>query len=391
MVMFLLILFSLAIDVYIYFAALRRCGRRWAVVQAVSAVALYIFIVVTVSLPRRGGSDATLVAVMWMLFGYLTVYFGKFVFVILDLLACVPRLWRGKRIKWLSRAAAVCALIVFAALWWGALVNRFRIQVREVEVVVDNLPEAFDGLRIVQFSDLHTGTYGSDTSFVHSAVERINSLKPDIVFFTGDIVNRRSDELEPFVTPLSRLRAPLGVFSIKGNHDYGDYSDWSSVEAKDANNRRLAQLQRAMGWELLLNEHRKLRLGGDSIALIGVENIGDPPFAVYGSLARAYPTPGDSLAKILLTHNPAHWVDSIAPVDTMNIALTLSGHTHAMQMELLGWSPAEFRYPTWGGLYHSPDSTRKLYVNIGLGTVGIPMRLGATPELTLITLRRPGK
>ena len=143
-----------------------------------------------------------------------------------------------------------------------------------------------------------------------------------------------------------------------------------------------------MGWRLLLNETVMLRNNGDSLALIGVENIGDPPFKVYGSLDRAYPNHSDSVAKILLTHNPAHWVDSISDHDNVRVPLSLSGHTHAMQMEILGWSPAKYRYPTWGGMYSDSDKKHQLYVNIGSGTVGFPSRIGATPEITLITLKK---
>lgn len=143
-----------------------------------------------------------------------------------------------------------------------------------------------------------------------------------------------------------------------------------------------------MGWRLLLNESETLKNKGDSIVIIGVENIGDPPFKCYGSLSKSYPAASDSIVKILLSHNPAHWVDSIADNPGNNIALTLSGHTHAMQIELFGLSPATFKYKTWGGLYHDTSGQRKLYVNIGSGTVGLPMRFGATPEITLITLRK---
>ena len=154
------------------------------------------------------------------------------------------------------------------------------------------------------------------------------------------------------------------------------------------NRRLLHSLQRQMGWHLMLNDHIYLVRGRDSIAVIGVENVGDPPFTVYGDLKKSYPTLGDSLTKVLLSHNPAHWVDDIKDNDSLNIPLTLSGHTHAMQIEVLGISPAWFRYRTWGGMYSDKDASHRLYVNIGLGTVGIPMRLGATPELTVLTLRR---
>ncbi len=390
--MLILLAINLAVDWYIYRVAVRRCKSHVpSRIQLFSAIALYIYIAVTLCMPRRGGSDDVLLTIMWMLFGYFTIYIPKYLFVIIDLLASIPALFHRHRASWLSIAGGVLAVGVFGAMWWAALINRFNIDVNEVTVYIPDLPEAFDGYTITQFSDFHVGTYGGDTTYVSKVVDRINSLGADMIVFTGDIVNRRSEELKPFVKPLSRLHARDGVFSILGNHDYGDYSDWASPADKEANMKLLYGLQRDMGWHLLLNEHRIIRAGNDSIALIGVENVGDPPFKVYGSLPEAYRTVSDSVTKILLSHNPAHWVDDIADKDSVNIPLTLAGHTHAMQIEIAGWSPSEWRYPTWGGLYSDKESKRQLYVNIGVGTVGIPMRLGATPELTLITLRRTGK
>lgn len=389
LLMIVTFLVAIAIDVYIYIAARRRCRSRVpAIIQLVTAMSLYAMLVVAVCLPFRGGSDAVLKAVMWLVFTFFSALVSKALFVIFDLLASLPRIFGRRRISWISVAGGIVALAAFLFIWWGALVNRFRMQVRHVEIDIPELPVAFDGLRIVQFSDLHTGTYGTDTTYVSRVVERINSLDPDLIVFTGDIVNRHTDELAPFVGPLSRLDAPMGVYSIMGNHDYGDYSDWPSEQAKEQNLRQLHAMQAAMGWHLLLNDHKMLRIGADSVALIGVENVGDPPFRCYGSLERSYPTLSDSVTKLLLSHNPAHWTGDIAANDSIRVALTLSGHTHAMQMEVADISPAVLRYPTWGGLYSDPQAAHQLYVNIGMGTVGMPMRLGATPEITLITLRR---
>lgn len=388
--MLILIVANLLVDTYIYIALRKRCRSRLpARIQLISAIALYVYLIVTVALPRNSGSDSTLVAVMWLLFGYFTVYTAKYIFTIFDLVASVPQLFGRHRFRPLSWIAAFLGVVVFLGMWWGALVNRYRIQVREVDVEIENLPAAFDSYRIVQFSDLHTGTYRSDTSFVAKTVSRINSLEPDLIVFTGDIVNRRTEELLPFVSTLSRLEAPDGVYSILGNHDYGDYSTWSTPAAKEENMRLMYDLQQRMGWKMLNNAHDFLRRDNDSIALIGVENVGDPPFKCYGSLGKAYPDAGDDVTKILLSHNPAHWLDSIAPDKDISIDLTLSGHTHAMQIEVLGLSPAVFRYPLWGGLYG--DAGKLLYVNIGMGTVGIPMRFGATPEVTVFTLHSSQK
>jgi len=325
---------------------------------------------------------------MWLLYTFLSIYFAKYVFVIIDLIGKIATIFVHRQIKFISKMAALLGLFTFAIMWWGALVNRFNIDIKEVEIARDDIPAGFDGYRIVQISDLHTGTYGSDTTFISKLVDSVNAQSPDLIVFTGDIVNSRSYELTPHVAPLSRLHARDGVYSIMGNHDYGDYANWKTSEQKAESIEYLKSLQTSMGWKMLNNATEYISCGGDSIALIGVENIGDHPFPVYGSLVKAYPTLSDTVFKVLLTHNPAHWCDSISGQHGLNIPLSLSGHTHAMQIEIAGHSPAAYRYSTWGGLYADADSTHMLYVNIGSGTVGIPARIGATPEVSVLTLRK---
>lgn len=385
----LCLLFQVAIDTYIFLAAWQRSRKLTAAkFQLWQSAFFLVYIVVFLCLPKRGESDMMLQLAMWMLFAYLTVYAGKFIFVIFDILASVPMLWHGKRVKGLSKAGIAVGVLAFIVMWWGALVNRKQICVNELTLAIDGLPESFSGYRVVQISDLHLGTFGTDTTFISKLVDKINSVNPDLVVFTGDIVNRKSEELRPFVAPLSRLDAKDGVLSILGNHDYGDYIDWASPEEKELNMEQLMDLQLEMKWELLTNSSTVIygEQPGDSIVVIGVENWGEHPFPAYGDLTMAYSTPGDSAVKILLSHNPVHWQREIAPVDSIKIDLTLSGHTHAMQVALGSLSPAALRYETWGGLYDSPDGRRPLYVNIGAGTVGVPMRVGATPEVTVFTL-----
>ncbi len=386
--MIFFVVLCVAIDSYIYKVIVKRTHKSSLrnIHIAVSATML-LAIVVAVCLPRRSGSDNVLLSIMWILYAVLSVYVPKLVFTIFDLIASIPELFRHKRYRWLTVTGTVLSVVIFIMMWWGALINRYRIDVNYVDIPIDNLPEQFDGYRIVQFSDLHSGTYGKDTTFVSSLVDRLNSLDGDMIVFTGDIVNRNSTEMRPFVKPLSRLKAPDGVYAILGNHDYGDYMNWDSEADKEANMQSLYDLYASTGIDLLRNSHRKINRGNDSIALIGVENIGDPPFKVYGSLADAYPDAGDNMTKILLSHNPAHWCDEIKDNDSINIALTLAGHTHAMQMMIGGVTPAAWRYATSHGLY-SDSLNHNLYVNIGAGTVGIPTRIGATPEITVLTLRR---
>lgn len=382
-----LLLLCILVDIFIY-----RRLRRASTPRALCNTHIVISILGIAGLfwltfiPKKTGTNADLVSIMWVLYALLSIYVPKILFCLFALVrAALSKIFK-RPLRGIAVAGGVVSVFVFGAMWWGALFNRYDIDVREVDVEIPSLPSQFIGLRIAQISDIHTGSYAADTTFLSKVVDKVNGLHPDIILFTGDIVNRRSDELKPFAGVLSRLHAPLGVFSVMGNHDYGDYYTWPTDSDHTNDVIALKNLQGDMGWHMLNNSHVWLRAGTDSIALIGVENIGDPPFHCYGSLKQAYPTPADEKIKILMSHNPSHWVDSIAGCDDMNIALTLAGHTHAMQIELLGWSPAALRYKTWGGLYDDGDH-RQLYVNIGLGEVAMPARIGATPEVTLITLR----
>lgn len=373
-------------DVLIW-RSLRRVGapRRLQIFHKALAALAWLTMIIVVAMPKKTGDDAALRHIMWTLFAFMTLYIPKALYALFEIVRLALSKIFKHRMRAIGIVGASFAAVLFVAMWWGALINRYCTDVVEVEVPIAGLPDSFDGMKIAQISDLHLGTYGDDTSFPQRLVEEVNALNSDIILFTGDIVNRHASELKPFMSVLSQLHAPEGVWSIMGNHDYGDYYTWPSPEAKQADIDSLKAMQADMGWRMLNNDHAWIYAGGDSIALVGVENIGDRPFPVYGSLAQAYPDIADSNIKILMSHNPAHWCDSIADKTGANVALTLAGHTHAMQIEVFGLSPAALRYKTWGGLY-TDTLGRNLYVNIGAGTVGIPMRLGATPEITLITL-----
>lgn len=389
LIMIILILLNAAVDYYIFKVLKQRVKYKFvSKLHLWLSIAFTIAVIVVISLPRRSGSDASLLAVMWSLFAYMSVYVSKYILIVFDGIASIPHFWFKHRWKIVSMCGLALSFITFGFMWWGALINRYDINVNEVDVEILNLPESFEGYRVAQISDLHLGTYQKDTLFISTLVDSINNLDVDVVVFTGDIVNRTTNELAPFITTLSRIEARDGVYSILGNHDYGDYSDWASDEDKKANNDLMRDYQREMGWNLLLNETRYLKRGNDSIAVIGVENVGDPPFKNYGSLKDAYPVLNDSTVKILLSHNPAHWEREISNHNERNIALTLSGHTHAMQISLLGISPASFRYKYWSGLYADDSNRQKLYVNVGVGTVAMPMRIGANPEITILKLKR---
>lgn len=292
------------------------------------------------------------------------------------------------RRKFIAKAGLLTAAIPFTTLLYGMVRTAFNIQVRKKVVHFDDLPEAFDGLKIVQISDMHSGSFGS-SAFFRDAIDRILSLKPDLVFFTGDLVNNESAEAEPHLAEFKRLKAPMGVYSILGNHDYGDYGPWPSEEAKAANLQRLKDIHREAGWNLLLNKNTTIESNGEKLAIVGVENWGaSRHFPKLGDLDKAVKGVEDVDFKILLSHDPSHW-DAKIKSHPQKFQLTLSGHTHGAQfgIEIPGfkWSPSQYLYKQWGGLYE--DNDQKIYVNRGLGFIGYMGRIGIPPEITLLELR----
>lgn len=268
-------------------------------------------------------------------------------------------------------------------LVYGAVRGKEDFRIREVTFTSPALPDAFDGYRLAQLSDLHIGGWKGNEAAVRRAVDLCNGLRPDAIVFTGDLVNSRATELDGFMPLLAGLHAPDGVFSVLGNHDYGTYARWSSVRERQANLDSLKQRERQMGWDLLLNEHRILRRGTDSLVIAGVENSGRPPFPDLGDLPRALQGAENAFC-ILLSHDPTHWRREVLPQSA--VALMLAGHTHDMQISLFGYSASRWFYPEHRGLYL--EDGRGLYVNIGLGYALLPLRIGAWPEITLITLKK---
>ena len=290
------------------------------------------------------------------------------------------------RSQFLTRIGIVTAGIPFLSIIYGIGWGRFDITVRKIKLSSTKLPKKFNGLKIIQISDFHLGSLLNHTSFVDEAVATINSLKPDLILFTGDMVNNVASEMNKFVPILSKLQSKLGNYSILGNHDYGEYVRWDSEEEKRDNLEQLKQLQRDVGFDLLLNENRKVKIEDEEIELVGIENWGLPPFPQYGDLGKALENVNNDSYKILLSHDPTHWDEQV--LDKTNINLTLSGHTHGAQfgIEIPGWrwSPVNVRYKRWGGLYSEGD--QNLYVNTGIGFIGFPGRIGMPPEITLIEL-----
>lgn len=264
----------------------------------------------------------------------------------------------------------------------------YRFKVHQVVVKSDLLPQSFNGLRIVQISDLHLGSFNYRYHILQRAINTINNLKPDFIFFTGDLVNNYAWELNGWENVLKTLTAQQGKYSVLGNHDYGDYGKWESEEERRRNFADIKDFHDKIGFKLLLNEAEIIVNKGEKIAIVGVENWGNPPFKQYGDLQKALKGVDAIGFKILLSHDPSHWSEEV--VDKTKIALTLSGHTHGMQAGIniknREWSPIKYKYKHWAGLYRLGHQF--LYVSRGLGWMGFPGRLGMRPEITFIELEK---
>ncbi len=294
----------------------------------------------------------------------------------------------GRR-KFVSQLALGIALIPLAGIIHGIWKGRYNYKVIIQKLGFGNLPEKFDGFKIVHISDIHSGSFDSKEK-VEYGISLINAQKPDLILFTGDMVNNVSEEMIPWIDTFAKLESKYGKFSVLGNHDYGDYVKWPDEESKAQNLKLLEDIHSKIGFRLLKNESEIIEIEGQKINIVGVENWGKPPFPQFGDLVKATENVKDNDFNILLSHDPSHFDLQIKDFEK-NIALTLSGHTHGMQfgIEIPGWikwSPVKFRYPKWAGLYE--ENNRKLYVNRGFGYLAFPGRVGIWPEITLIELQK---
>lgn len=316
------------------------------------------------------------------------------------------RIFVCKHTAWLIHwwTLGIIATVAICASLWGHYITRFQLDIHTVEVTSSRVPQSFDGFRIVHISDMHLDCFDSDEghAFLNKLAESIEAQHPDIIVFTGDIVTLKSQEAEPFRQELARIASIAPTYSVLGNHDYADYTRMSPRE-KYADVQKLCSIQREAGWRLLNNEsviitkEQNNETSGlprapeeatkEHLLLVGVENIGEPPFSTYGNLKKAMDGTETGFT-ILLSHNPTHWSKEVLP-DT-DIDLMLAGHTHAVQIKFGNWSPAQWKYKEWSGLYRNNDKghPRYLYVNTGIGGVGPRVRVGVAPELTIIELRR---
>ncbi len=274
----------------------------------------------------------------------------------------------------------------FFVILYGIFRTLYRFKVHHIEIKFEELPNSLIGLKIVQISDLHLGSFNFRYHILDRVIKLINDLEPDFIFFTGDLVNNYAWELKGWDSVLKQLSTKKGKYAVLGNHDYGDYSQWDSAKLKQENFETLKQFYKKIDFKLLLNEADTIDINGEKLAIIGVENWGKPPFKQYGNLTKALMGVAEIPFKILLSHDPSHWDNEV--VQQTDITLTLSGHTHGMQAAInlknKEWSPIKYRYKHWAGLYKQQQ--QYLYVNRGLGWLGFPGRLGMRPEITFIEL-----
>ncbi len=294
------------------------------------------------------------------------------------------------RSEFLSKAGLIAGAVPLAAVGWGILKGAHDYKIHHKRVAIKGLPKQLEGIRIAQLSDIHSGSFW-DEKAVSDGIDQLLGEKPDLVLFTGDLVNNVAGEMKDFMGIFGRVKAPLGVFSVLGNHDYGDYAQWESPAAKAQNLQDLVRVHGNLGWDLMRNENRILTVDGAKLALVGVENWSSSSrFPKYGDMEKAFTQEAqDTDTKILLSHDPSHWRAKILEQHPY-IALTLSGHTHGFQFgidtEVFKWSPAQYMYPEWADLYTEKD--QHLYVNRGFGYLGFPGRVGIRPEITILELVR---
>lgn len=296
------------------------------------------------------------------------------------------------RRKFISQIGLGLAAIPFASLLYGMVKGKYNFRVLNYTLHFEDLPDAFDGYRLTQISDIHSGSFDNKEK-IEYAVDLINEQQSDVILFTGDMVNNKATEMLPWKETFGRLKAKDGKYSVLGNHDYGDYVDWNSAAEKKKNLQDLKDIQKEIGFDLLLNEHRYLEKDGDKIAIVGVENWGKGGFKKAGDLKKASSQISSDDFKILMTHDPSHW-DAEVVNDDYHYHLTLSGHTHGMQfgIEIPGWikwSPAKWRYNQWAGIYEALG--QYINVNRGFGFLAYPGRVGIWPEITVIELKKGSK
>ena len=334
--------------------------------------------------------------------GFFILFMGKFLaaaFLVVDdlrraitwivnLLPVKEEPFSTSRSDFMRKTAVIAGAVPLATMTFGIVSGAHDYRVRRRTITFKDLPKSFDGIRIAQVSDIHTGSFFNKVA-VEGGVDMLLAEKPDIAFFTGDLVNNRSEEAKEYLDVFKRLKAPLGTFSVMGNHDYGDYTEWSSMTAKNQDIQNLHGMHHYMGYDLLLNENRTVKVDGEEIAILGCENWGAGRFSKYGDMQKTTQGVEEQPFKILLSHDPSHWDAQVRP-EYADIDLMLAGHTHGMQFGIeigdFRWSPVKYRYKQWADLYQ--EGEQYLYVNRGYGYIGYPGRIGILPEITILELKK---
>ena len=366
-------------DWYIYQTRIRQLKRNWIKI-AYWIPTLCFFIAMVLILFTHEPRPQAMNRLSIFLIIFLCVNVPKAIFSIFSLLLrFISRKINHEFYE--SYIALILAVLTGGYIIYGSTEGKQHFQVNEISLSYPNLPEGFDGYQIALIADIHTGSWTGNVPAIERAVKMVNGCNANLILFAGDLVNNLATELDEFMPALSQLKAPDGVYSILGNHDYSPYIHWKTEAEKQANLDALIERQAQMGWKLMMNTHDMLVHNGDSIALIGVENTGYPPFPDMGDLPKAMKGT-EGMFQILMSHDPTHWRREV--LGNTDIELMVAGHTHAMQTKIGSFTPAQFVNREYMGLYS--ENGQDLYVNIGLGHTMFPMRLGAWPEITLITL-----
>ena len=398
------IVLYILIDIYA-FQAIKTISKNHFIhgVYVLSSVAILVFFIYAITSP-----DARTNPKMMYIYGlFLALFVPKIIALVVMFGEDVIRVFVGvfykigggsdssfmpSRRKFVSTVALGVAAIPFAALLYGMIKGKYNYKVLQYTLEFEDLPSSFDGYTLTQISDIHSGSFDNPEK-VKYAVDLVNKQQSDLILFTGDLVNNVAQEMDAWKDTFATLKAKDGVYSVLGNHDYGDYVSWESAEKKQENLQALIALQKDMGWDVLLNESRTIKKNQQAIKLVGVENWGEGGFKKAGDLEKACADVSTQDFTILMSHDPSHWQSRVKE-HPKNIQLTLSGHTHGMQfgIEIPGWfkwSPVKYRYQNWAGIYK--EFGRYINVNRGFGYLGYPGRVGIWPEVTVITLKKKSK
>lgn len=386
----MLILVVILPDIFIYFKLKKsRFKLTWRILNFIPAtffIGSFIFLKIS---GRQIHDPGVFYFLIWVNFLFSVIYIPKILYLIFHFINFIFNIFLPRRTYCFRWVGAIAAISVILFMLHGAFINIRNFELKQIEIEVQNLPEGFDGFKIIQISDIHLGGWDQQHGYMTPAIDIINRQKADIIIFSGDMVNNFHQEMDGWQPYFNQLEAKNGKYAVLGNHDYGDYVDWKNTTERVANLNKIKQNIELFGFNLLLNENTQLKSKGDSILLVGVENWGKPPFPKYGNLSKALQNTNNEQLKLLISHDPSHWRAEIT--GKKDIFLMLAGHTHAAQTAFkIGgkmYSPSYWIYKEWDGLYQEGDQF--LYINRGLGFIGFPMRMGAAkPEITLITLKK---